>query len=178
MDQIAAAFPTTFRLAIIAVVVETIFGVAAGVISGLRKGKLIDTTLLMLSLLLIATPTFVLGFLAQFVFGLQLGIAPINVGRDPSWQNLLLPGFVLGGVSFATSAPALDRGTAGADHVHRDREGLPAAAWSQARPAQLPIPVVTFIGADLGAYGRDRHRAVFNVRIGTLLPSITAGEAR
>src|SRR5690606_37521700 len=75
-DQIAAAFPTTFRLAIIAVVVETIFGVAAGVISGLRKGKLVDTTLLMLSLLLIATPTFVLGFLAQFRLGLQLGLAP------------------------------------------------------------------------------------------------------
>src|SRR5699024_5915333 len=59
MDQIAAAFPTTAKLAIIAVVVESLFGVIAGVISGLRKGKLIDTTLLMLSLLLIATPTFV-----------------------------------------------------------------------------------------------------------------------
>src|SRR5690606_19023960 len=120
LDQIVAAFPTTFRLAIIAVVVETIFGVTAGVISGLRKGQLIDTTLLLFSLLLIATPTFVLGFLAQYVFGLQLGIAPINVGRDPSWQNLLLPGFVLGGVSFAyvlrlTRTSIAE--TAGADHV-------------------------------------------------------------
>ncbi|MGN7212453.1 MULTISPECIES: ABC transporter permease [Brachybacterium] len=185
-DQIAAAFPTTFRLAIIAVVVETIFGVAAGVISGLRKGKLIDTTLLMLSLLLIATPTFVLGFLAQFVFGLQLGIAPINVGRDPSWQNLMLPGFVLGGVSFAyvlrlTRTSIAE--TAGADHVRTaTAKGLSrGGVVSKHVLRNSLIPVVTFIGADLGALmgGAIVTERVFNVPgIGTLLfNSINAGEA-
>lgn len=185
-DQIAAAFPTTFRLAIIAVIVETIFGVIAGVISGLRKGKLIDTTLLMLSLLLIATPTFVLGFLAQFVFGLQLGIAPINVGRDPSWQNLLMPGFVLGGVSFAyvlrlTRTSIAE--TAGADHVRTaTAKGLSrGGVVSKHILRNSLIPVVTFIGADLGALmgGAIVTERVFNVPgIGTLLfSSINSGEA-
>src|SRR5690625_4407385 len=58
-SQLTDAFPITIRLALIAIIFETIFGILAGVISGLRKGTWIDTTFLMASLLVIAVPTFV-----------------------------------------------------------------------------------------------------------------------
>ncbi|MBB5831975.1 ABC transporter permease [Brachybacterium aquaticum] len=186
IDQIAAAFPTTIKLALIAVAVETVFGIVAGVISGLRKGTWIDTTLLLLSLTLIAVPTFVIGFVAQFVLGVQLGIAEINVGRDPSFRNLLLPGIVLGAVSFAyvlrlTRTSIAE--TATADHVRT------ATAKGLSRGGVIGkhilrnslIPVVTFIGADLGALmgGAIVTERIFNIPgVGTLLfRSINDGEA-
>src|SRR5699024_7925620 len=111
---------------------------------------------LMVSLLVIAVPTFVIGFVAQFVLGVQLEVAPVNVGRDPSWQNLLVPGAVLGAVSFAyvlrLTRPSVAE-VATADHVRtapgtrRSRGGVIAKRLLRSSL----IPVVTFVGADLGA---------------------------
>ncbi|MEE1649260.1 ABC transporter permease [Brachybacterium sp. J144] len=186
IDQIAAAFPVTIRLALIAVVIEAAFGIVAGVISGLRKGTWIDTTLLLVSLTLIAVPTFVIGFVAQFVLGVQLGIAEINAGRDPSFQNLLLPGAVLGAVSFAyvlrlTRTSIAE--TATADHVRTaTAKGLSrGGVVSKHILRNSLIPVVTFIGADLGALmgGAIVTERIFNIHgVGSLLfDSINAGEA-
>src|SRR5699024_2301106 len=156
IDQIKAALPVTFRLSVIAIVIETVLGVLAGVVSGLKKGTLIDTTLLMVSLLVIAVPTFVIGFVARLVLAVQLEVAPVTVGRDPSWQNLLVPGAVLGAVSFAyvlrlTRTSVAEVATA--DHVRT------ATAKGLSRGGVITkhilrnslIPVVTFVGADLGA---------------------------
>lgn len=170
IDDIRGAFPVTFRLAVIAVIVETVLGVIAGVISGLKKGTIIDTAFLLISLLVIAIPTFVMGFVAQFFLGVKLGVVPVNVGRDPSFQNLLLPGLVLGIISFAyvlrlTRTSVAETMTA--DHVRT------ATAKGLSRPAVILrhilrnslIPVVTFVGADLGALmgGAIVTERVFNI---------------
>src|SRR5690606_31825949 len=68
-EELARAFPITFRLALLAVLFEAVFGVFFGVIAGLRKGKLFDSTMLVASLIVIAVPVFVLAFLAQYLFG-------------------------------------------------------------------------------------------------------------
>ncbi|MGY5763788.1 ABC transporter permease [Brachybacterium sp. DNPG3] len=177
IDEITAAFPVTLRLAIIAVVIETIFGVIAGVVSGLRKGTIIDTSLLLVSLIVIAVPTFVIGFLAQFVLGVKLGVMPVNVGRDPSWENLLVPGFVLGAVSFAyvlrlTRTSIAE--TVTADHVRTaTAKGLSRGGVVTKHILRNSlIPVVTFIGADLGALmgGAIVTEQIFNINgIGSLL---------
>src|ERR1700761_5053678 len=98
---LAQAFPVTFKLAMIALAVEALFGVGFGVIAGLRQGGVFDGAVLIVSLLLIAVPIFVLGFLAQFVFGVRLGVAAVTVGDQPTLARLLLPGVVLGSVSLA-----------------------------------------------------------------------------
>src|ERR1700753_1745729 len=98
---LAQAFPVTCKLALIALAVETVFGVGFGVVAGLRKGGVFDGAVLLVSLDLIAVPIFVLGFLAQFVFGVRLGLAAVTVGDQPTFALLLLPGIVLGAVSFA-----------------------------------------------------------------------------
>ena len=72
-DVIKDAFPITFRLAIMSLTFEAIFGVVFGLIAGLRKGKLFDATVLVMSLAVIAVPTFVIGFVFQFFVGVQLG---------------------------------------------------------------------------------------------------------
>src|SRR6201992_2238779 len=98
---LAHAFPVTIRLALIAFVVEAVLGIGFGVVAGLRSHGVFDSTVLITGLVIIAIPIFVLGFLAQFVFGVRLGIAPVTVGERATFSRLLLPGIVLGAVSFA-----------------------------------------------------------------------------
>lgn len=74
-DVLAHAFPVTLRLSLIALAVEAVLGIGFGLIAGLRAGGLFDSTVLITGLVIIAIPIFVLGFLAQFVFGVRLGIA-------------------------------------------------------------------------------------------------------
>jgi len=170
IDDIRRAFPVTARLAVIAIVFEAIMGILAGVVSGLRKGTWIDSTLLVTSILVIAVPTFVIGFVAQFIFGVQLQWVTINVGANASWGNLLLPGMVLGAVSFAyvlrlTRTQITETMTA--DHVRT------ATAKGLSRPRVINvhilrnslIPVVTFLGVDLGQLmgGAIVTEGIFNI---------------
>src|SRR6202012_3621123 len=75
---LAQAFPVTFKLAMIALAVEAVIGVGFGVIAGLRQGGIFDGAVLIVSLVLIAVPIFVLGFLAHFIFGVWLGGAAVT----------------------------------------------------------------------------------------------------
>jgi oligopeptide transport system permease protein len=185
-DVLAHAFPVTLRLALIAVCVEAVLGVGFGVVAGLRQGGIFDATALLGGLILIAIPIFVLGFLAQFVFGIWLGIAPVTVGGRSTFARLLLPGMVLGSVSFAyvlrltRSAVAANAHT---DHVRT------ATAKGLSRPRVVTvhilrnslIPVVTFLGADLGALmgGAMVTEGIFNIHGvgGVLYQAVTRQEA-
>ncbi|MBG0740343.1 ABC transporter permease [Paeniglutamicibacter antarcticus] len=182
---IARAFPVTARLAVMALAIEAIFGVTAGVIAGLRKGKLFDGTVLLASLVVIAIPTFVLGFLLQFVVGVKLEWAKPTVSSGANWGDLILPAVVLGLVSFAyvlrlTRTSILEN--MNADYVRT------ATAKGLSRPRVVMvhilrnslIPVVTFLGADLGGLmgGAIVTEGIFNVPgVGnTLYRAVLSGE--
>ncbi len=185
-DVLAQAFPVTIRLALVALAVEAVFGIAFGVIAGLRRGGWFDASVLLVSLVVIAIPIFVLGFLAQFVFGVRLGIAPVTVGEHATLGRLLLPGIVLGSVSFAYVV-RLTR-TAVAENVQADWVRT-ATATGQSRPRVVTvhilrnslIPVVTFLGADLGALmgGAVVTEGIFNIHGvgGALYQAVTRQEA-
>ena len=185
-DVLAQAFPVTIRLALVALAVEAVFGIGFGVIAGLRRGGWFDATVLLVSLVVIAVPIFVLGFLAQFVFGVRLGIAPVTVGDEATFARLLLPGIVLGSVSFAYVV-RLTR-SAVADNAQADWVRT-ATATGRSRPRVVAvhvlrnslIPVVTFLGADLGALmgGAIVTEGIFNIHGvgGALYQAVTRQEA-
>lgn len=185
-DVIARAYPVTARLAIMALAFEAIFGVLFGVIAGLRKGKLFDSTVLVASLLVIAVPTFVLGFVLQLVVGVKLGWARPTVSGAAPWNELILPALVLGLVSLAyvirlTRASVSEN--MNADYVRT----ATAKGLSRRRVVVVHIlrnsliPVVTFLGADLGALmgGAIVTEGIFNVPgVGNLLyQAILKGES-
>ncbi|ORI18832.1 ABC transporter permease [Rhodococcus sp. 1163] len=185
-EVMAQAFPVTIKLALMALVVEAVFGIGFGVITGIRKGGLFDGSILVVSLVIIAVPIFVLGFLGQFFLGIKWGIAPVTVGGDATFGKLLLPAFVLGLVSFAY-ALRLTRSSVAenltADHVRT------ATAKGLGRNRVITvhvlrnslIPVVTFLGADLGALmgGAIVTEGIFNIPGvgGTLYQAIVRQEA-
>ncbi|WP_312978936.1 ABC transporter permease [Corynebacterium sp.] len=185
-DVLAETFPITIRLALMALVIEAVMGIVFGLIAGLKKGKWFDSTLLVVSLVIIAVPTFVIGFVGQFLFGIQWGVVPPTVGSDGSFSRLLLPAIVLGMVSFAyvlrltrsevaqnlradfvrtASARGLSRGVVVRDHVLRNSL----------------VPVVTFLGADLAALmgGAIVTEGIFNIHGvgGLIFQSVSIGEA-
>lgn len=155
-EVMAHAFPITFKLALMAIAFEAVFGIIFGVIAGMRKGRFFDSTILVFSMVLISVPTFVIGFLMQFFIGVKWGILPTTVGANVSFRTLLMPAIVLGAVSLAYVIRLTRQSvseTAGADFVRTARaKGLaPGQVMSRHVLRNSLIPVVTFIGADLGA---------------------------
>ena len=184
-DVMAAAFPITFRLAMLALAFEAFFGILVGFVAGLRKGKWFDASALVVSLLLISVPTFVIGFIAQYLFGVQWGIVRPTVSGDAPWNELVLPALVLASVSFAyivrlTRASVSDN--LSADFVRT----ATAKGLSRRRVVTVHVlrnslvPVVTFLGVDLGSLmvGAIVTEGIININGvgGTVYKAITLGE--
>ncbi|MCP3425023.1 ABC transporter permease [Rothia sp. AR01] len=175
-DLIGRALPITFQLAVMALIFEAILGVVAGFYAGLRRGRIFDSTMLVVSLVVIAVPIFVLGFMMQLIFGIQLQWVPPTVGSNTSFTNMILPALVLGLVSFAyvlrlTRTSVIENLTA--DHVRTARaHGVPDGMVNRRHVLRNSmIPVVTFLGADLGALmaGAVVTEGIFNINgIGNL----------
>ncbi|WP_067820487.1 ABC transporter permease [Nocardia inohanensis] len=185
-DVLAHAFPITIRLALLAVFFEAVFGIVFGVIAGLRKGGWFDSTMLVASLIVIAMPIFVIGFLAQFLFGVKWHIAPVTVGSDVSIPRLIMPALVLASLSFAYVLRLTRNSVAenkDADYVRTaTAKGLPRRRVVVVHILRNSlIPVVTFVGADLGALmgGAIVTEGIFNIPGvgGTLYQAVVRGEA-
>ncbi|MGO1588280.1 ABC transporter permease, partial [Corynebacterium casei] len=147
-------FPVTLKLAFMAIVFETIFGIAFGVFSGIRRGGFFDSTVLVVSLLVIAVPSFVTGFVFQYIVGIRWDLLPVTVGRDESFQSLLMPAIVLGALSCAYIIRLTRQSVSEnmrADYVRTARaKGLSGGQVMNRHVLRNSlIPVATFIGADL-----------------------------
>lgn len=181
----ANAFPTTAKLAIYALAIETILGISLGVIAGMRRGKWFDSTILVVSLLLISVPTFVLGFVLQYVLGVQLAILPTTASASVDIKSLTMPAMVLGGVSLAYVIRLTRQSVSenvSADYVRTARaKGLSGGVVMTRHILRNSlIPVATFIGGDLGALmgGAIITEGIFNIHGvgGTLWSAIIKGE--
>lgn len=170
IDLMASAFPVTIRLTLVAVVFEVVIGVALGVVMGLRRGRPVDTSVLLLTLVVIAVPTFVTGLLAQLVFGVTWKLVQPSVSFTAPLDELLLPGLVLASVSLAY-VTRLTRTSiaenARADYVRTAvAKGLPRhRVITRHLLRNSLIPVVTFIGTDIGALmgGAIVTERIFNI---------------
>lgn len=184
-EILAATFPVTLRLAVMAVAIEMVFGITIGLISGIRKGGIFDASFLVVSLILISLPVFVVAFVAQYVFGIQLGWFRTTVSSGAPIQDLILPAIVLATISFAqivrlTRASVIDTDTQ--DFVRT------AASKGLSRNRIVPvhilrnslIPVVTYLAVDFGVLmvGATVTEGIFNVPgVGrTLYQAIIRGE--
>ena len=186
LEVMRDAFPITIRLAIVAFVIEIAIGIPLGLMAGLRRGKFFDGTILLSTLLVISIPIFVVGFVLQFFIGIKLGWFRPTVSGAAPWNELLLPGIVLGSVSVAYIM-RLTR-TSVVENTHADyvrtatAKGLPRRRVVTVHLLRNSmIPVVTYLGIDLGALmgGAIVTERIFNIHGvgGTLFQAINRGEA-
>ncbi|WP_424348282.1 ABC transporter permease [Kocuria sp. CH-021] len=169
LDTILDRLPVTARLALVAVAFEILIGIAAGVLAGLRRGSFFDNLVLVSTTVVVSIPVFVLGFLAQYVLGVRLGWFPI-AGISQGWYSYVLPGLVLAALSLAYVARLTRTSLAEnlqSDYVRTARaKGLSEVSVVGKHTLRNSlIPVITFIGADLGALmgGAIVTESVFNI---------------
>ena len=183
-EVLATAFPITIRLAIYALLIEAILGILFGVIAGVRRGGIFDSTVLVLSLVVISVPTFVIGFLMQFFLGIKWGIFP-PTASTVSLKSLTMPAIVLGATSLAYVIRLTRQSVSenvSADYVRTARaKGLKeGTVMTRHILRNSLIPVATFLGGDLGGLmgGAIITEGIFNINGvgGTLWQSIVRGE--
>ena len=76
--EIAERFPATIELSIAAMIIATIFGMAAGIISATRQYSIFDYTSMVFSLVGVSMPIFWLGLVLMIIFSLHLGWLPLS----------------------------------------------------------------------------------------------------
>ncbi|RNL72605.1 ABC transporter permease [Streptomyces sp. I6] len=170
IELMADAFPVTIRLTLVAILFEIVIGVGLGMLTGLRRGRPVDTGVLLATLVVIAVPTFVTGLLLQLLLGVKWGWIRPSVSAEAPLDELVGPGLVLAAVSLAyvtrltrTSIAENRR----ADYVRTAiAKGLPRRrVMTHHLLRNSLIPVVTFIGADVGALmgGAIVTERIFNI---------------
>jgi peptide/nickel transport system permease protein len=109
-DEIIRRIPITFHIGVLAFVIGIIIGIPVGVISAVRRGTWLDTLVTILTNLGITVPTFWLGILLMYLFGLYLNWLPVMGYTSPftdfwlSTRQLVLPVFCLSVFPIASTA--------------------------------------------------------------------------
>ncbi|MEH1169129.1 ABC transporter permease [Micromonospora sp. CPCC 205539] len=155
-DIILTSYPNTLKLALVALTIEAVIGLGAGVLTGLRRNGFLDNLVLVSTLFLVALPVFVVGFVLQWLLGVQWGIIKPTVSSEMRISELIVPGFVLGSASVAYIARVARTSIAEnrrADYVRTAiAKGLPMRRVVGVHLLRNSlIPVVTLLGTDLGA---------------------------
>ena len=175
-EELLLRWPTTLKLGTMAVLIESVIGILAGVLAGIRRGKFIDNLVTVSTLFLISIPIFVIGGLAQLIFGVKLGLFPVTATQG-TWYQLIMPAFVLASASVAYIARLMRANLAEnlrADYVRTAKaKGLTNTRTVGVHTLRNSlIPVVTYIGIDIGALmgGAVVTERIFNINgIGNFL---------
>jgi oligopeptide transport system permease protein len=154
LDTIERTLPVTVKLTVVAVFFEAVIGLIAGVLAGIRRNSFFDNLVLVSTTIIVSIPVLVLAFITQLLFGLKLGWFPIAGTRDGLY-SYILPGLVLASGSLAYVARLTRTSIAEnmrADYVRTAKaKGLPPRTVIVRHTLRNSlIPVVTFIGADIG----------------------------
>lgn len=171
-------YPFTIKLALVAICLEIIFGILAGIISAVKQRSFWDILVTLLTSISVSLPVFWLGLLLQFFFGIYLKdktggafYLPISgaQGPLPTWEYFILPSVTLAAVSMAYAARIMRSQlmeVMSMDYVRTARaKGLSARQILMNHEMKNAlIPVVTFIGMDFGAMfaGAVLTETVFN----------------
>jgi oligopeptide transport system permease protein len=170
IDLIRQTFPVTVVLALMALAIDAGLGIGLGTIAGLRRNGWFDSSMLVVSLVLLSVPIFVVGFVMQLVFGVKLGWTSPTVGGDWSIGDLVLPAVVLAIANFAYTLRLCRTSVAEnltADHVRTARaKGLGEVKVVRNHVLRNSlVPVVTYIGINLGSLmaGAIITETIFNI---------------
>ncbi|SFZ85582.1 oligopeptide transport system permease protein [Devosia enhydra] len=93
-DMVLSVLPRTLELAMAAMFVTIVVGIALGVIAAIRQNSWIDTLVMVVASIGVAMPLFWSGLLALLYFSVQLRWFPVSQGA--SFHSLVLPAVVLG----------------------------------------------------------------------------------
>ena len=158
-DIIWSKVPNTVKLAFVAIVIELLIGLAAGLISAIFRYSFWDVLDTLTTTLAIGFPSFVLGLMLQYLLGVRWQLLPVTGTGPNGWfaidNHIIMPAFTLAAIDAAVLA-RLMRGTMlevlRADYVRTARaKGLTERTVLLKHALRNAIiPIVTYIGVSFG----------------------------
>jgi len=150
-------FPVTLHLGVLALILGAIFGVLAGLLAAVRRGKWVDKVITPLTYVGITIPVSLLGILMIYAFGLKLGWFPISGYTSPlddfwlSTRQLTMPVICLAAFGLAANARQMR-----SSMLEVTRQDYIRTAWSKGLSERKVItghamknsliPVITLMG--------------------------------
>lgn len=168
-DMIASRIPATLELGTVALLISLLVGIPTGVYTALRPRGFVTQAVLLTTLVGVSIPTFVIGIMLIFLFGVQLGWLPtfgrggtVQIGGWTSslftfdgWRALILPALTLG-VYQLTLTMRLVRAemmeVLRSDFIRfATARGIPyRSLYFRHALANTMVPVITIIGLQFG----------------------------
>src|SRR5829696_886466 len=161
--EVLDRFKNSALLASIAFVIAVVFGTLAGCVSAVRRGGLLDNTLMAVTVTGISMPPFYLSMLLIILFSVKLDLLPTggmyDVRQDPTTGRLLvhliLPTLALAAVPIAVIARIMRSSmleVVGQDYIRTARaKGLrDQAVVGRHALRNALIPVVAVVGLQVG----------------------------
>lgn len=148
IDVIMDGMKTSAKLGLIAAGVALVSGIVLGAVAALRRNKLIDKVIMVITTAFVSMPSFIMGALLLIVFAIQLAVVPAN---GETARGLILPVVTLALYPMAyitrlTRSSMLD--VLGQDYIRTARaKGVAPAKiiFGHALKNSL-IPVITYFG--------------------------------
>ena len=106
-DIIQEHLPVSMALGTLSLFLAIIFGIGAGILSALHRGRGWDLLIMALAIIGLSLPTFVIGPGFQVLFGIKLALLPL-AGYEPGLTHLILPASTLA-LPFAARIARLTR---------------------------------------------------------------------
>ncbi|MHB9092871.1 MAG: ABC transporter permease, partial [Chloroflexota bacterium] len=152
-DEVMARMPYTFELALTAIVLATIVGVALGVLAATHQNSLTDYVASAVSLFGVSMPVYWLGLMLIVIFAINLKMLPAAGAEEPT--SFVLPGvtlalFAVGLITRMTRSSMLE--VLRQDYVQTARaKGLHerVVVYGHALRNAL-LPVITIVGLQFG----------------------------
>ena len=88
IDIISDGMKVSVKLGVIAAAMATVTGVVLGAIAALRRNKIIDKIIMVITTAFVSMPSFIMGTLLLLIFALKLGLFPANGAME---GGLVLP---------------------------------------------------------------------------------------
>lgn len=151
--EIAHVFPTTLKLASLAVLIAVIVGVPFGIISAVKQYSLLDSVTMILAMIGVSMPNFWIGVLLILFFSVHLGWLPSS-GFD-TLSAMILPSVTLASNTLAiitrtTRSSMLE--VIKSDYIRTARakgQRESVVIWKHALGNAL-IPIITIVGIQFG----------------------------
>ena len=93
--EVLYAFPVTFELVTVSMLVSTAIGIPLGIYSAIKRGRIADFVIRAVSLLGFSVPVFWLALMLQWYFGRALNILPLESRLSFSTQLTRITGVVI-----------------------------------------------------------------------------------
>jgi peptide/nickel transport system permease protein len=153
--------PVTMYLGILSMIVSTVVGITIGMLAAIRRGKWLDNFVSPLSVVLICVPSFLLGILMIYAFGMKLRWLPF-AGLALPWENLgmsirqvIMPVICMSALGLAMNARQIR-----SSMLEITRQDYIRTAWAKGLGERIVIlrhalknsliAVITLIGMNVG----------------------------